>query len=219
MNYRSTLLYNSLLAALISLSACERTIVCTDLACPAFPQNYRGLLPTDTGEVLSFTDGTRQIDFKTTVSYATTGRATQHYTTKESEPCGDYPPCWPQSDWDGQSTANAIHPSIRFWYTASYGDTTRSTYSSSFDSTVKLWWTPNGPNASFRYYPTLGDPAQGDSVALNFRLGNRTYDRVVIVTADTAKYSAPDVWRVYFANLGGVVGFESRYTRTLFWQQ
>lgn len=210
--------YPVLPALLLLLSACERTMVCTEPAVPAFPQSYRGMLPTDSGEILSFTDGVRQIDFTTTLSKADVGRPALRYTTPESRPCGCPPSYKAQADWDAQSAASAVHPAIRFWYNASYGDTTLTEYST-FENGIGLWWMDKGPNAYFRYYPVLGDRAHGDSVALNLRLGNRSYDRVVVITADTMKANAPDVWRVYFANPGGIVGFESRYTKSLFWQQ
>lgn len=164
----------------------------------------------------------RQIDFATTLSKADTGEPAIRYSIPESQPCGLPPHYTTQAYWDAQSSASAAHPAVRFWYNARYWEKA-ATEHGNFDNDVWLWWTPkepaDEPNAYFRYYPVLGDRAHSDSVALNLRLGNRSYDRVVVITADTMKASAPDVWRVYFANPGGIVGFESRYTKSLFWQQ
>ncbi len=224
---RSSVVACLALAGLVFTAACrlaptESPVTCTIVGCDGFPEAYRTLLPTDSGQLLRFTDGAHELALRTTTSYVSAPRLAGTYTSTASMGCGDPAPCSARAQWTATTVDSTGHPAFGFTYRLRYGNVPAGPNATSPSESVsrgEFECFPAGLSGTFHFAPEEFARADQDvvRVATDQPLGPRHFDRLFVLTADTFRtYSG--IWRVYLAVDGGVVGFNSRVTHRLYWR-
>lgn len=194
-------------ASLILLTACDKKV-----ECPGFDANNLKLMPYQDNDVITFTDGVKDISF--TVGY-------KEYSEAYRAECGPdgmlgsiCPDCSTKAEmiaYSDEIRNNAKQLHVILETTTSYGNTHEVMKFQVLDfpgdatSFTEL-------SANSNYYH--------DSTIHTLNVNGKSYENVRVHTLDTlnswSDFDKKDIWRVYLTNMKGIIGFSDRQTQSTY---
>ncbi|MBW7912403.1 MAG: hypothetical protein H3C54_01565 [Taibaiella sp.] len=194
-------------AALILLTACDKKI-----ECPGFDTNNLKLMPYQDNDVITFTDGVKDISF--TVGY-------KEYSEAYRDECGPdgmlgriCPDCSTKAEmiaYSDETRNNAKRLHIILETTTHYGKTDEIMIFQVLDF-IGDGTSFSGLNANSNYYH--------DSTIHALNVNGKSYENVRVHTLDTlnswSDFDKKHIWRVYLTNMKGIIGFSDRQTKSTY---